>query len=253
MRTCKQIGRIDSPWRLFVKGFIGTGANTGGQMNDEDFGIPLADTFAAYSNTISSVSGTINYGAIDAGVNLLEAPSYKVGAFAGYFFLNQDMNAFGCHPLANVNCIPNVPTTGSAVISENDKWRAMRIGVSGETQLINRLRLSGDVAYLPVVNFSGVDTHFLGNTGQVVSINPESANKGAGVPIEAMLSYFVTSQFSVGLGGRYWALWTNNGQANRTVDEGAPITPTPPQAFRATVEQAGVFVQAAYRFGAICF
>jgi len=246
-------GRIDSPWRVFVKGFIGTGANTGGQMNDEDFGIPLLDTFAAYSNTISSVSGTINYGAVDAGVNLLEAPSYKISAFAGYFFFNQDMNAFGCHPLANVNCIPDVPTTGSAIISENDKWRAMRVGVSGETQLINRLRLSGDVAYLPVVNFTGVDTHFFSNTGQVASINPESANKGAGVQIEATLSYFVTSQFSVGVGGRYWALWTNNGQANRTVDEGAPITPTPPQAFRGTVEQAGVFLQAAYRFGAICF
>ena len=160
-------GRIDSPWRVFVEGFIGTGANTGGQMNDEDFGIPLGATFAAYSNTISSVSGTINYGAIDAGVNLLDAPSHKVSAFAGYFFLNQDMNGFGCHPLANINCIPNVPTTGSAIISENDKWQAMRVGVSGETQVINRLRLSGDVAYLPVVNFSGVDTHFFGNTGQV--------------------------------------------------------------------------------------
>jgi hypothetical protein len=163
------------------------------------------------------------------------------------------MNAFGCHPLANINCIPNVPTTGSAIISENDKWQAMRVGISGETRLINRLRLSRDVAYLPVVNFSGVDTHFFGNTGQVASINPESANKGAGVQIEAMLSYFVTSQFSVGLGGRYWALWTNNGQANRTVDDGATISPTPPQAFRATVEQAGVFVQGAYRFGPDCF
>jgi hypothetical protein len=113
-------GRIDSPWRVFVKGFIGTGANTGGQMNDEDFGIPLLGTYAAYSNTISSVSGTINYGAIDGGVNLLDTPSYKVGVFAGYFFFNQDMNAFGCQPLANINCIPNVPTTGSAVINEND-------------------------------------------------------------------------------------------------------------------------------------
>ena len=94
----------------------------------------MGGTFAAYSNTISSVSGTINYGAIDAGVNVLDAPSYKVGAFAGYFFLNQDMNGFGCHPLANINCIPNVPTTGSAIISENDKWQAMRVGVSGETQ-----------------------------------------------------------------------------------------------------------------------
>jgi opacity protein-like surface antigen len=246
-------GRIDSPWRVFVKGFIGTGANTGGQLNDEDFGVPLLGTYAAYSNTNSSVSGTINYGAIDGGVNLLDTPSYKVGVFAGYFFFNQDMNAFGCQPLANINCIPNVPATGSAIISENDQWRAMRLGVAGETTLINRLRLNGDVAYLPVVNFSGVDTHFFGNTGAVASINPESASKGAGVQIEAMLSYFVTSQFSVGLGGRYWALWTNNGQINRTTDDGTPITPTPPQAFRATVEHAGVFLQGAYRFGPDCF
>jgi opacity protein-like surface antigen len=246
-------GRIDSPWRVFVKGFIGTGANTGGQLNDEDFGIPLLNTYAAYSNTISATSGTINYGAVDAGVNVLDAPGYKVSAFAGYFFFNQDMNAFGCHPLANINCIPNVPPDGSAIISENDKWQAMRIGVSGETRLINRLRLSGEVAYLPIVNFSGVDTHFFGNTGGIASINPESANKGAGVQIEALLSYFVTAQFSVGVGGRYWALWTNNGQANRTFDAEGFATPSPPQAFRATVEQAGVFLQGAYRFGPDCF
>ena len=79
--------RIDSPWRLFVKGFVGTGATNGGPMNDEDFGIPLLGTYAAYSNTLSTVTGNINYGAVDAGVNILDAPGYKVGAFAGYFYL----------------------------------------------------------------------------------------------------------------------------------------------------------------------
>jgi outer membrane protease len=238
---------------VFVKGFVGTGANTGGQMNDEDFGIPLLGTYAAYSNTISSVTGTINYGAVDAGVNLLETPSYKVGAFAGYFFLNQDMSGFGCHPLANINCIPNVPSGGAAIITENDKWQALRVGVSGQTRLINRLGLSADIAYLPIVNFSGVDNHFFGNTGQIASVNPETANKGASVQLEAMISYYVTPQVSVGLGGRYWALWTNDGQVVRTVDNGVPITQTPPQVFKGAVEQAGVFLQAAYRFGPDCF
>jgi hypothetical protein len=37
--------------------------------------------------------------------------------------------------------------------------------------------------------------------------------------------------------------------SQKTRDGGAPITP-PPQAFKAAVEQAGVFLQAAYRFGA---
>jgi hypothetical protein len=44
--------------------------------------------------------------------------------------------------------------------------------------LINRLALSADV----------VDDHFFGNTGQIASVNPETANKGAGVQLEAMIS-----------------------------------------------------------------
>jgi opacity protein-like surface antigen/outer membrane protease len=246
-------GRIDAPWRLFVKGYVGGGSTGSGQMNDEDFGIPLLGTFAAYSNTLSTVTGSISYGAVDGGVNVLDGPGYKVGAFAGYFYLNQAMSAFGCAPVANINCIPNVPSTGSAIITENDKWQALRIGVAGETMLINRLALSADVAYLPYVSFSGVDNHFFGNTGQIASINPEGSSKGAGVQLEAMLSYYVTSQFSVGVGGRFWSLWTTEGQSNRTVDDGAPITPTSPQIFKGAVEQAGVFLQAAYRFGPIRF
>jgi hypothetical protein len=119
--------------------------------------------------------------------------------------------------------------------------------------LINRLALSADIAYLPVVRFSGVDNHYFGNTGLIASVNPESANSGAGVQLEAMISYFVTSQVSVGMGGRYWALWTNNGQASRTVELGVPIAQTPPQAFKAFAEQSGVFLQAAYHFGPDCF
>jgi hypothetical protein len=72
------------------------------------------------------------------------------------------------------------------------------------------------------------------------------------VQIEALITHDVNAQFNVGFGGRYWAQWTNDGQSNRTVDEGLPITQTPPQAFRATVEQAGVFVQGAYRFAPDC-
>ncbi len=246
-------GRIDTPWRLFVKGFVGTGGSGNGQMNDEDFGIPLLFTYAAYSNTSSAATGNIFYGAVDAGVNVLDGPGYKVGAFAGYFYFNQAMNAFGCAPLANINCIPSVPSDGSAIISETDTWQALRVGVSGETMLINRLALSADIAYLPYVNFSGVDDHFFGNTGQVASVNPETANKGAGVQLEAMVSYYITPQFSFGVGGRYWSLWTTDGQVSRTVDNGVPVTPLPPQVFKGAVEQVGVFLQAAYRFGPLCF
>jgi opacity protein-like surface antigen len=240
--------RIDTPWNLFVKGYLGGGSTSSGQLNDEDFGIPLVGIYAPYSNTLSSVTGNISYGAVDAGINVLSGPEYKVGAFAGYFQFNQAMSGFGCQPLANINCIPNVPSAGSAIITENDKWQALRVGVGGEMMLINRLAISADVAYLPYVNFSGVDHHFFGNTGQIASVNPETSSNGAGVQLEALISYYATSQFSVGVGGRFWSLWTTDGQAIRTVDNGVPIAPTPPQTFKGTVEQAGVFLQAAYKF-----
>jgi opacity protein-like surface antigen len=245
-------GRFDSPWNVFIKGYLGGGFIGSGRMNDEDFGIPLLGpagfTYAAYSNTLSPVvTGSTVYGAFDGGFDFLRGPGYKVGAFAGYFYFNQQMNAAGCAPLANINCIPPLPV-GSPVITENDTWRAWRIGLSGETMLSDRLKLSGEAAYLPYVIFAGVDQHFFGNSGIVASNNPESGT-GRGVQLEAVVSYYVTPKLTVGVGGRYWGMWTTSGQVIRDLNNGVPIPPTQPQFFKSVVEQGGAFVQASYSFG----
>ena len=243
-------GRVETPWNLFVKGFIGGGSTGNGHMNDEDFVLPLGGLLGAYSNTLSSnVTGKITYGAIDGGIDFLRGPGYKVGVFGGYFALDQAMNAFGCTPVAFVNCIPSVPTSGSAIITENDKWRAARIGVAGEAMLTDRVKLSGEVAYLPWVHFDGVDQHFFGNFGMLAENFPESGN-GRGVQVEALVSYYLTPQWSVGVGGRYWGIWTTSGQMNCTFGASGlcGATPTPPQFFKAQVEQAGALVQTSYKF-----
>jgi outer membrane protease len=242
-------GRVETPWNLFVKGFIGGGFTNNGHMNDEDFVLPLGGLLGAYSNTLSpNVTGKITYGAIDGGIDFLRGPGYKVGVFGGYFALNQTMNAFGCTPVAFVNCIPAVLTSGSANITENDKWRAARIGVAGEAMLTDRVKLSGEVAYLPWVHFDGIDQHFFGNSGILAENFPESGN-GRGVQVEALVFYYLTPQWSVGVGGRYWGMWTTSGQMNCTFGAGGlcGATPTPPQFFKAQVEQAGVLVQTSYK------
>jgi len=247
-------GRVDSPWNLFLKGFVGGGQIRNGHMNDEDFGIPfvipgplLIDL--PYSNTLASpVTGNTTYGAVDGGFDVKRGPGYKIGLFAGYFWFDEKMNAFGCTVVSGFNCIPPVPATGSANITENDRWQAVRLGVAGETMLFDRLKLSGEVAYLPWVKLNGVDQHFFGNSGILASDNPESGN-GRGVQLEAFLSYYITPHFSVGVGGRYWGLWTsNNGQVTRDFDAtGGPTGGL--QYFKGVVEQAGVLVQASYKFG----
>jgi outer membrane protease len=205
--------------------------------------------YAPYTNGVQPVvTGNTFYGVIDGGFDFLLGPTYKVGAFAGYFHFEEKMNAFGCTPIANTNCIPNVPTSGFPIITETDRWDALRIGAAGEMMLTPRVKLSADVAYLPWVRFNGVDIHYFGNTGQLASINPEWGQHGQGVMVDAVASYYFTPQFSIGIGGRYWALWTS-AASNRTFDaEGGPL-PTPPQFLKAKVEQAGAFVQMSYKLG----
>jgi hypothetical protein len=247
-------GRIDTPWKLFIKGYLGGGKLTNGHEPDEDFGInnvpPPNLTYAAYTNSLQPVvTGNTFYGVIDGGFDFLLGPTYKVGVFVGYFHFDEKMNAFGCSSIANTICTTNVPTSGLPIITETDHWDALRIGAAGEMMLTPHVKLSADVAYLPWVKFDGVDDHFFGNTGVLASVNPEWGHRGQGVMIDAIASYYFTPQLSIGIGGRYWGVWMNNAAVNRTFEAGSDTVPTPPQFFKANVEQAGAFVQMSYKLG----
>ena len=65
--------------------------------------------------------------------------------------------------------------------------------------IADRFKLGAYVAYLPYVTFNGTDNHVLRDLR-----SPESG-MGRG-RLEGILSYLVTDQFSLGVGGRYWAM-----------------------------------------------
>jgi outer membrane protease len=72
-------------------------------------------------------------------------------------------DAYGCVQIANANsdCVgPLVLPVGTLAITENDTWKALRIGMSGETMVTDGVKVAADVAYLPYVNFKGLDTHW---------------------------------------------------------------------------------------------
>jgi opacity protein-like surface antigen len=240
--------RLDTPINFFVKGFIGGGWTGNGHMNDEDFGLPYQNgpstiAYVPYSNTISdSVTGNTVYGVIDGGYDFLHGQTYKAGAFVGYTAFHQIMNASGCAQIANPNSdcagVFSSPLT-TLGISESDTWQALRIGMNGEAMLADQIKMSVDAAYLPFVNFTGLDTHWQ----RIPTIKfPEMSNGGQGVQLEALLSYYFTPSVSVGVGGRYWAAWTTNGSYTA---EGATFTNN----FRGTFEQAGAFAQVSYKLG----
>ena len=229
--------RLDSPWDVFVKGFIGLGRISGGQMNDEDWGLITAAPFTGYSNTLSNLTNTnMNYGTIDVGYDALHGPGYKVGVFVGYNHIYEQYAAMDCTQIASPSagiCTPSISNT--AVITETDKWDSLRVGLATDTWFTPRWRLVGDMAYLPYVKFRGVDNHWLRN------LVIDEDGHGIGVQIEALLSYYLTPQFSIGAGARYWAMWTTTGS---DAFNGAPVDRTDTYRY----ERWGLLAQATYRF-----
>jgi opacity protein-like surface antigen/outer membrane protease len=238
-------GRIDTPWSTFLKGFIGGGKLIDGQLNDEDWNLASMGLGPiAYSNTISDpVRGRIRYGTIDLGYNFFRSANYKFGVFAGYNYYKEDKDAYGCVQIANQasDCRDTNPVPASVLgITENDTWQALRLGLNGEIALVPGLKLATDMAYLPYVQFDGLDIHHL---RRVANNQSPEAGKGRGVQLEAILSYDVTTALNLGIGGRYWAMWTNDSAYTNIFG-----TPCPCQTLPSKTERYGVFFQAAYKF-----
>jgi opacity protein-like surface antigen len=229
-------GRIDTPTNIFLKGFVGGGKLLSGNMHDEDWllfdGIP-------YSNTLSTVKGDLAYATFDVGYSVFRGPSANVGGFIGYNYFRENKQAFGCVQIANSNS-DCVPTLANSIlgITEDDKWNSMRIGINSVLKVTDRLTLTSDAAYLPFVSFAGTDNHLLrSDVGNPVS--PETAT-GRGVQLEAILSYAIARSFSVGAGGRYWAMWAPGN--SDTFSQGCPCQTLPVR-----TERFGGFLQASYK------
>jgi opacity protein-like surface antigen len=247
--------RVDAPSQVFVKGFVGAGAITGGKQNDEDWGLndgtsaePLP---TAYEVTGSSASGWLKYAAADVGYNVFHDRNYKVGPFVGYSYFHQTMNALGCVQLTTPGSACDPPKASNMPsISQDDTWQSLRVGVSAVVTVWDRLAINGDVAYLPYAHFSGLDSHWLRDP---VAFFPQDGT-GRGVQAELILTYSITDSLNVGVGGRYWAMWSTStsqschGGCDLSAPEGTSST-IPPSPFTTNTQRYGTFVQASYRFG----
>ena len=114
----------------------------------------------------------------------------------------------------------------------------MRIGINSVVKVTDRLTLTSDAAYLPFVSFTGTDNHLL-RTGVSNTVSPETGN-GRGVQLEAILAYAIAQSFSVGAGGRYWAMWAPG--SSDTFSQGCPCQTLPVR-----TERYGAFLQASYK------
>ncbi|MBI1212737.1 MAG: outer membrane beta-barrel protein [Alphaproteobacteria bacterium] len=233
--------RLDTPWNFFLKGNVGVGALPQGKMNDEDWNIGVG-----YSNTISHEdSGRISYATADLGYDVLTGPDYKLGLFFGYNFLAERIDSRGCIQIAGAVglCDPVFPDL-FIVGTQNVYWHSWRVGFAGETRLFDNLKLKTDIAYLPWSELSGGrDNHLLRTTTTFIN----QKGTGEGVQLEGSLDYMFTDAFSVGIGGRYWTMWTHEGYDQVGLGGGA-FTPWF-QGEKFSTDRYGAFLQASFKFG----
>jgi hypothetical protein len=245
--TAEGYGRFDLNTGWFLKGFVGGGAFRGGSLKDEDF----PPGISPYSATLSVMSDSFSfYATVDAGYNVFRGPDFRIGAFLGYNYLYESVSALGCGQVATNPLICGifpVPNTYK-VITQNNDWHSLRLGLNGAADITDRLKLELDAAVLPFTWLSGTDAHWLRISSQPGDFSgpiPEDGT-GWGYQLEGVLSYQVTNSISVGIGGRYWHMQTSGhthfeGHVNDTIAFPQPVD------WR--TDNYGVFVQSGLKFG----
>ena len=231
--------RIDSPWAVFVKGYLGGGSIRNGKLYDEDF--PPA--VSPYSKTVSDTNGNLGYGNVDVGYSfydsrgLATSTPLRFGAFLGYHYWHEKVDAYGCTQIANSTpCAAGtvLPTRavgpGVLVVTENDTWRSFRAGGMVDIWFTPALKLTAEAAYARVWQ-QALDTHYL-----TFGSDPTTAT-GNGIQLEGILSYQLTQFFNVGIGGRWWHFNTTGNEAMFN------------QLIKYQSERYGVFLQGSYKFG----
>jgi hypothetical protein len=240
-RSYEFFGRIDHASGFFLKGFVGLGSITGGTLTDEDFPPALVP----YSSTISDQkNGRLGYVTVDYGYNVLRGPAYRVGPFAGYNYMRETVNAYGCTQTA-VNPDICVPAIGPSVlgITEDAGWHSIRLGMAADVLLFDRVQLGADAAWVPYARLVSTDTHWL--RPDIFSPVAEQGS-GRGVQLEAFAAYQFNAAFSVGVGARYWHMQASG---NIDLEAAADFIFAAPQPGTFATDRYGVFAQAAYKFG----
>ncbi len=186
----------------FLKGFAGIGALMRGSLQDEDF----EPVTSPYSSTDSNLhTGDLSYVTVDAGGYFAETPNARLGVFAGYSYLHQAVNAFGCTQTGSNPAICGTTTIpdSTAVITQSNHWNALRLGVNGELEFGKGWRLRGEAAALPFVKLGGTDYHWLRIGTDFTGGIPEDGT-GWGYQLEATADYTLANHVTIGVGGRYW-------------------------------------------------
>ena len=193
--------RLDHEKGLFLKGYFGGGNVVRGELIDDDF----PPYIFPHSRTTSQVDGEIGYFNIDIGAVIYETQRSNLGLLFGYHYWHESLDAFGCRQIATNPYICDgrgIPSSVK-VITEDDEWYSLRVGLTGDLLLNSRTKLRGEIAYAHIFDHDILDIHYL-------TFGPDPAKgDGYGIQTEFVLDYRISDRFNIGVGGRWWHFKTD--------------------------------------------
>jgi hypothetical protein len=192
--------RTYSSMGWFFKGNFGLGEVRDGSFDDEDFDGAQAKT----DDTTSAVRGErFSYLTLDVGRDLWRsAAGSTLGVFAGFQQWSEELDGFGL--MATVGPSPSFPES-VRVITNEVRWRSLRVGVAGRAAIASRIRLLADLAYVPYSSVRNEDSHYLrADLGPVPNII--TGGRGSGVQLDLELRFAIHPRLEAGVGVRHWQL-----------------------------------------------
>jgi hypothetical protein len=244
--------RVDHlPTGLFAKGLIGGGVIKGGDVDDLDFVIDQIN----FSNTTSAVNGNnLTYAMFDLGYsfNVPEA-GIRYGAFVGYHYWREKMGASGllCNavsPLVIGGCPAGalIIPYSTQVFTWETTWHALRVGAEVRVQVWDRVSISAEAAWVPYAWLRNDDSHLLRQDPSDLGPAPNIIDRGArgmGGEVEAFINYQVMPHFQVGVGARYWSIYTQSGTSTPgpAFSQDFPLTKFSTQRYGVLLEAKATF------------
>lgn len=202
-------GRSDFGHGWFIKGNAGFGLIRSGSFDDEDF---LAGQIKFLDSTSSARDGVLHYLTLDAGKELWTSASGRsaMGVFAGLQQWIERIDAFGAtYTVDTFDLVSDVPS-GVLAISNEVRWRSLRLGIAGRAAIGRATRVVADLALVPYSDVRNADSHHLrddlGPTPNIIT-----TGRGRGVQAELELRHALGEGLELGLGVRHWHLRSTSG------------------------------------------
>lgn len=204
--------------KLFAKGIITLGV--AGAVNGSNRDVDFYPGQITYSNTLSSSTNNHNLLlALDFGKDY-EVGDSKISPYFGYMYWRDSLTGYGgtVNPVGNNSFYnSNGYVVGQTLpnnmidLAYDTRVMGLRLGLSFETPINDKFKLSFDIFGVPYADITMFDYHNYGSN-RVVDGNPNGVSRGIGIGYggDAFINYQINPSLEVGLGVRYMDFYLKN-------------------------------------------